>query len=174
MQVMRIREIKRGLWEEDDDEEEEEGQEEEEESVLKERRAVVDDDIGGSVSSWSWVGIGVGFVEVNADKGSEVPMLRTMWFLLVNGVVAAACCSHPGEVIDHRKETWLGGKERSLSEIQGFGMMGLGCSCSCSCWHSLLEDDLCQRLQVREKADVVFVFIRNLYSAYLGDIRTDL
>lgn len=95
---------------------EEEGREEE--SVLKERSAVVE---GGSGSSWSWVGIGVGFVEVNADKGSE-PMLRTMWFLLV--IVNVVASSRSSQVIDHRKETRLGGKERSLSEIKGFGMIG--------------------------------------------------
>jgi len=59
--------MKRALREEED----EEGEEEWEESVLKERSAFEE---GESWSSWSWVGSGVGFVEVNADKGLE-PML---------------------------------------------------------------------------------------------------
>ena len=63
MQVIRIREMKRGLLLEEEEEEDRE-----EESVLKERRAVEE---GESWSSSSWVGNGVGFVEVNADRGSE-------------------------------------------------------------------------------------------------------
>lgn len=62
--MMMMRVMKRGLEEDED----EDGEEESEESVLKERRAF---DEGESWSSWSWVGSGVGFVEVNADKGLE-------------------------------------------------------------------------------------------------------
>lgn len=61
MQVMMMREMKRVLWEEGDCDDDEE----EEESVLKERRAFVESE---SCSSWSSFGIGVGFVEVNADR----------------------------------------------------------------------------------------------------------
>lgn len=64
--MVMIRVMKRALEEEED--EDEDGEEEWEESVLKERRAF---DEGESWSSWSWVGSGVGFVEVNAEKGLE-------------------------------------------------------------------------------------------------------
>lgn len=91
-----MREMKRVLWEEEGD------CDDDEESVLKERRALVE---GESCSSWSWVGIGVGFVEVNADKGSE-PMF-VFAFGVVFNVVAG---SSQVVVMDHGKREkgeWL-------------------------------------------------------------------
>jgi len=72
-----MRVMKRALWEEEDGVEEQE-------SVLKERRHF---DEGESWSSWSWVGIGVGFVEVNADKGLEPMLVFYVLMLLVSSEV---------------------------------------------------------------------------------------